>query len=50
MKVDVRVEDSGGCMGIEWIEWEGRWAVDRRMGEKTVGWVDGGCVGIWKAI
>lgn len=32
-------------MGIAWIEWEGRWVVDRRLGEKTVGRVDGECVG-----
>lgn len=44
--MDVRVEAKWGrCMGIEWIEWGGRWAVHRRMGEKTVGRVDGGCVG-----
>lgn len=37
-------------MGTEWIERESRGKVGRRMGEKTVGRADGGCVGIWKAI
>lgn len=35
----------GPALGFGWIQWEGRWVVDRGMGKKAVGRVNEGCVG-----
>lgn len=42
MKMGERVEDKWrGMHWVVWIEWEGRWVVDGRMGKKTNGGLDG---------
>lgn len=42
MKMGERVEDKWrGMHWVVWIEWEGRWVVDGRMGKNTNGGLDG---------